>query len=51
MVCEANIFLLFRIFNVADFKHLNLMPIKKLQLWRTQNINCIYGIFFMVLYK
>lgn len=51
MVCEANIFLLFWIINVADFKHLNLMPIKKFQLWRAQNINYIYGISFMVLYK
>lgn len=32
MVCEANIFLISRIINVADFKHLNLMPIKKFQL-------------------
>lgn len=51
MVCEANIFLLFQIINVADCQHLNLMPMKKFQLWEAQNIDYIYSISFMVLYK
>lgn len=51
MVCEANIFLLLRIINVADFNHLNLMPTKKFQLRSAHKVNCIYSISLMVLYK